>query len=138
MTEDGFSTRDKCDELARFVGYGVLRIIHEGRTIYYNKPETEEQEKRFMGEIFLYANNHTCGDWNPFENAEDANKCEEKLREVGGYNYVGFDYKYMNVVRATFTDSGPEWGIRGEGKDKLEAICNVCLNFMKKNNSKVQ
>ena len=144
MDENEFSIRDKRDELARFVDYGVLNLKFRGETIYFKVPETEKQEKEYKSRGLIDFANKYGVDWNPFKNIEDANKCGQKLREIGGYNTVSIDYEYskeafnvperinMGVVRVTFFGSSPFKSIRGEGKDKLEAICNACFEFVER------
>ncbi len=142
MTEDKFSIRDMRDLLAEFMGYGVLKIIPGRRTIYYNKPTTEKEEEFFRKQIFRFVCNQEHTDWNPFKNLSDAEQCKERLREVGKYDVIGFDYAYskkgfghakhvdMDVVRVTFANSQLYRGIRGEGENELEAICNACIRFI--------
>ncbi len=147
------------DEMAEFMGYGVLKAPNLCRFIhfYFNRKfpsgktyvETDE-------DLFVEVKDYDAfGDfikkeyikkyqiqWEPTLNFNHAKECENRLMKQGNYNKINLSKIFVDLdsgettTEIIYSGSINNKKLLGRGRNELEAICDACINFMDRKRGK--
>ncbi len=131
--------RQVWNKLADFMGYGIIEIPEKNLVIYSKRILEEIELEKFK----LNGQDTTIGPleadlfflgWKPNFNHKQAEMCEKKLLEKGGYRRGEFSSLPNGATKSRYFESSNGWeDVVGKGETKIKSICNACINFYNEN-----